>query len=114
ALARHGAEIETMPAQEFRQRRINRDPGERPVVPVAALRSAVDDFDQLCNRPPAVTDHARGRALARGVYLSIDHQHAVIAARELLLDDGLWRILLGEPERLADFRRGSEVERDAF
>ncbi|MCG3162843.1 MAG: hypothetical protein JMDDDDMK_04201 [Acidobacteria bacterium] len=102
------------PLHEFHHRLINRDFGERLFVVFAARGMAIGAFHQLRNRALAVAGDVGRNAFAGRCDSSVDYEHTVIAAYELLLDDDFRRVLFCDAAGLLDLRGRGEIERDAF
>src|SRR5262245_64140337 len=105
ARLRRVAQRQTAPPHEFHHRRVNDDLGERALVVFAARGMAIYGLHQLGDRALAVADDVGRDAFARRRHLPVDHQHAIIAPRELPLDHDLPRVLLRGAVGVPDLRR---------
>ena len=75
------------------------DLGQQVLVPDAAARILVLDVDELLDRALAVALDMRGAAAGGGDQLAADHQHPVILALDVALDDHAGRIIADAGER---------------
>ena len=88
--------------------RVELDLRQHLLVPDAAPRIAVDDRNELVDRVRAVADHLAGFAFRHRHELAIHHEHAMIVAGDVALDDHALRVRLREREAGPHLVRGGE------
>ena len=99
-LLRNVVERDSLSVQRGEQQRIlGIDARERLGVALAALRIAVELFDQIGDRALSVTAHLRWITQAGRDHRAADHEHAVVPALVLLLDQHVARDRRGVLER---------------
>ena len=85
----HRSGIQPLVPQLVVGRVVQPDPGEHVLVAFAAARVGVDGVHQLPNRGMPVADDLGRHASRSGHHALADHEHAVVVAFDVLLDDHL-------------------------